>query len=782
MNPRVLEELEAIVSAYGSSRSSGTAGDAPPEREEGPERAAGVSRRGFLSLSAAAGGGLMLALSVGCENASKAAPGAAPRPAPTPAPGISFEAGVFVTIAPDSSATITVAKSEMGQGVRTTLALLVAEELDLDWSRVTVAQAPEHPDKYGRQGTGGSGSVRTTWKPLREAGAKARAMLVAAAAAHWKVKAAELVTENSQVLHSATGRRLGYGELTAAAAKQKVPATVTLKEPGSFRLLGKERPGVDVADIVRGKARYGMDLRPEGLLYAVIARPQIFGATVKSFDDAAAKKVPGVVKVVSIPPVGADVASHGGVAVIAKNSWAAMQGRDRLAIEWNPGPHAEESSAGTLEQMDRAVAKKGAVEVNKLGDPDGVLARAGEGVVSARYEVPFLAHATMEPMNCTAHVQGDRCHIWAPTQFPNWAAAAVAKTLQVPRANVQIEIPLLGGGFGRRINPDFVVEVAQVARHVHAPVQVLWSRQDDLQHDFYRPMAVHHIDACLDKEGYPLAWRHRMTTPAIGRTTNARVTDDQLAEQESNGASDMLYRVPNRSLEYTYQPSGVPRGWWRAVHTTHTTFAVESFLDELAERAGKDPYEYRLHLIDALAVSRPQPDKEFPWDPARLRGVLTLAAQKGGWGKPLPPGHGMGIACAIDHLSYAAEVIHASVIDGKLRIHKVVCAADCGPVMNPSSARAQLEGGIIQGLSAALKEKITISGGKVEQQNFGDYPILRLHESPVEIETYFAPTDAHPTGLGEPSVPPVASALAAAIYQATGRATGKRLRTLPLQI
>jgi isoquinoline 1-oxidoreductase beta subunit len=764
MNRRTIEDLHALL--YPTSA---------------PAADPALSRRSFLRITGLAGGGLLIAVSLpGCKSAGKGEP--QPQPAPQePAPvasGEPFEANAFVTIEPDGTATITVAKSEMGQGVRTTLAMIVAEELDLDWSKVRVTQAPEHPDKYGRQGTGGSGSVRTSWQPLREAGAKARAMLVAAAAARLGVSASELTTAHSQVVHAASGKKLGYGELAGLAAQQAVPAEVKLKDKKDYQLLGKEHAGVDVRDIVQGKARYGMDIRQEGMLFASIARTPIFGGKVKSYDAAAAMAVPGVVRVVEVPAVGADAIVHAGVAVVARNNWAALKGREKLAVQWEPGPHARESSAGYLAQMDRSVGKKGKVQVNQLGQPDRVLARAGKAALRARYEVPFIAHATMEPMNCTAHVQGDRCRVWGPTQFPNWAADAIAKALAIPRENVSVEISLLGGGFGRRINPDYAVEAALVARQVDAPVQVQWTREDDLQHDFYRPMAVHVIEASLGADGYPEAWRHRMSTPGIRRTTAPDTAEEQLGLEESNGASDMLYRVPNRSLEYTYQAAGVPRGWWRAVHTTHTTFAVESFIDELAEKAGKDPYEYRMHLIDALQVSRPEPNKDFPWDPARLRGVLKLAADKAGWGKALPPGHGMGIAAGIDHLIYAAEVVEVSVIDGKLRIHKVVCAADCGPVLNPSGARAQIEGGVIQGLSAALREKITIAGGRVEQSSFGDYRILRMHEAPVAIETHFVETDTHPTGLGEPAVPPVAAALANAIY----RATGKRPRSLPIEI
>jgi isoquinoline 1-oxidoreductase beta subunit len=756
MNRRNIEDLHARL--YPTAARSVPAGPV-------------LSRRSFLRITAVAGGGLLIAISLpGCKDEGETQP--------QTEPGEPFDASAFVEIEPDGTVAITVAKSEMGQGVRTTLAMIVAEEMDLDWSKLRVVQAPEHPRKYGEQETGGSDSVRVSWQPLREVGARVRAMLVAAAAARLDVSASELTTELGQVVHAASDRKLGYGELAELAAQQAVPEEVELKDPKDYEILGTELVGVDVNDIVQGKARYGMDIRKEGMLFASIERPAVFGAKVKSFDAAAALAVPGVVQVVEVPPVGPDVVVHGGVAVVARDNWAAMKGREKLAVQWDPGPHSGESSAATLAEMDRSVGKKGTVQVNQLGDPDGVLDGAGDAVLRARYEVPFIAHATMEPMSCTAHVQGDRCRVWGPMQFPRWAADALARVLEIPRENVAVEISLLGGGFGRRINPDFAVEAALVARQVNAPVQVQWTREDDLQHDFYRPMAVHVIEASLGADGYPEAWRHRMSTPAVFRTTEPDLPEDEIGLDESNGASDMLYRVPNRSLEYTYQPSGVPRGWWRAVHTTHTTFAVESFIDELAEKAGKDPYQYRMHLIDELQVSEPEPDEDFPWDPARLRGVLKLAAEKSGWGKKLPDGHGMGIAAAIDHLSYAAEVVEVSVIDGKLRIHKVVCAADCGPVLNPNGARAQLEGGVIQGLSVALKEKITIAAGRVEQRNFSDYPILRIDEAPVVIETYFADTDAHPTGLGEPAVPPVAAALANAIY----RATGKRPRSLPIQL
>ena len=726
--------------------------------------AATLTRRQFFRVSGLAGGGLLLSMAM--PGISQAA-----------AEASFFEPNVFVRIDPDNRATITVSQSEMGQGVRTTLAMIVAEELDLDWSRVNVQTAPADEKKYGRQGTGGSASIRRNWTRLRESGASARAMLLAAAADRLGVAANTLETADSYVIDPASGKRIAYGDLAAAAATKPVPDKPSLKTPAQFRLLGKEHPGVDVDAIVTGKAVYGADVRLPGMLYAVVERSPVHGGSLKSYDDTAALKINGVRKVITVPAVGGSTNVHAGVAVIADSTWAAMQGRDALAIEWNAGPHGGETSAAHSKKMHELTSRPGEATVNRLGDPDKVLA-AADDVLSATYEVPFLSHATMEPMNCTAAVDGDRCRIWAPTQFPNWAARATSEALKIPAANVSVEIMLIGGGFGRRINPDYAVEAALVAAQADAPVKVTWSREDDMRHDFYRPAAVHVIDACLDDAGMPLAWRQRFSTPAIRATYSDKVDVDAFGVGESDGAANMLYRIPNRSCEYSYLDSGINRGWWRAVHTTHATFAVESFIDELAARAGKDPLELRLALIDELEVDRPEQNEEFPFRPQRLKGVLQLAAAKAGWGKPLPAGHGMGIACGIDHLSYAAEVVEVSVIDGKLRIHKVVCAADCGPVLNPNGGRAQIEGGIVQGLSAALRERITVADGRIVEGNFGDYRILRINESPLVIETHFAETDAHPTGLGEPSVPPIAAALANAIYAATG----KRHRRLPIEI
>lgn len=733
-----------------------------------------ITRRHFVRLSAAAGGGLLIAATVpGCTRKPQTPDDAS---ATTPEPltdGPDFAPNVWVTLHADNQATVTVGKTEMGQGVRTTLAMLVAEELDLDWSRVQVQTAPADQAKYGRQGTAGSSSIRTAWVPLRQAGAKARAVLVAAAAQKWSVDAASLTTADSHVIHAASKRKIPYGALTQTAAQLPVPADVALKDPKTFRLLGKEHVGVDVQDIVQGRATYGLDVRKPNMVFASVERSPTHGGTVKAFKADSALKVPGVQKVVEVPAVGEGVNVRSGVAVIATNTWAAMEGRKQLEVTWNPGPNARESSARHSATLARMTGKKGREQVNKLGNPDRELKKAKE-VIKAQYEVPFLNHATLEPMNFTAEMKDGRCILTGPTQIPNHAQRAVAAALKLAESQVEVNITLIGGGFGRRLMADYVVEAALVAQQLDGPVQVVWSREDDMRNGFYRPVAMHVIEASLDAKGYPHAWRHRMSTPAIAATVGRPAP---FGVGESNGASDMLYRVPHRSCEYTYLDSGITRGWWRGVHTTHTTFAVESFIDELAAKAGIDPLTYRLNLIDELKVDQPEGNPDFPWRPERLKGVLQLAAEKAGWGQPVPAGQGRGIACGIDHLSYGAVVIDVTMEGNRPRIDKVVCAADCGPVLNPNGGRAQIEGGVIQALSAALKERITIENGRVRQGNFDTYPLLRIKEAPRVIEAHFIQTDTHPTGLGEPSVPPVAPALASAIAQATGQ----RPRVLPVE-
>lgn len=719
------------------------------------------SRRAFLKTSMTIGGGLAMSVHLpGLLAATHT--------------DLTFRPSVWLEIQTDNSVLITIAKSDMGQGVRTSLAMLVAEELDADWDLVQVKTAENNDKKYGRQGTGGSASIRSNWIPLRTAGASARQLLLEAASEHWSVPASELSTADSHVYHEKSSRRVSYGDLAASASRLEIPENPVLKSPDQFTLLGKEKQSIDLPDILAGKAAYGMDTLKDNLLVAVVAHCPVFGGDVESWDDRETLKIPGVIKTLKVKAVADKINSRAGVAVIARHTWAAIKGRDVLKVKWQAGKASGESSSLHQVTMAKALADKGQVEVNRLGNPDTTLDSADK-TYSRTYQLPFLSHSPMEPMNATCELKNGECHIRIPIQHPNWAARSIAKVLDIPQEKVHVEIPLLGGAFGRRINPDIPVEAALIARQLEQAVKLVWTREDDLQHDLYRPCAMHRIDACLGEDGYPLAWRHRMTTPAISSYLNGAFAEKHAAG-ESDGGGNTFYRVPNRSLEYTYLDSAVPRGWWRAVHTTHTLFAVETMMDELAEAAGMDAVDYRLALIDKIPVDNPPQSKSFPFDPERMKGVLKLAAEKSAWGKPLPEGHAHGLACAIDHLSYAVVVLEVRMNGNIPVVEKAIVAADCGPVINPLGARAQLEGGVIMGLSSALHEEISIADGRVEQSNFHDYRLLRFSEAPKEIHCYFQQTDTHPTGVGEPSLPPVAPALANAMY----RLTGKRQTRLPL--
>jgi isoquinoline 1-oxidoreductase beta subunit len=735
--------------------------------ELGLDEGAGLDRRGFFQVVATATGGLWLATQFpSVAAAADAAPPLTPQ--------------LYIRIAADNRVTLMIPNSEVGQGVRTSLAMLIAEELDADWAQIRVETAPFDP-RYGDQGAGGSSSVWSRFEPLRQVGAAMRMMLLGAAAARWRVPVGQLRAENSYVIHT-SGRKASFGDLVGDAAKQPVPANPALRARSQWKLLGKDHVGKDVDDIVHGRARFGLDQRLPGMLFASIERPRELGATVEKLDSAAALAVPGVKQVFELAPAAPSVdMAHariaGGVAVVATNTWAALEGRRKLAIRWRSGPHAGESSAGYHQQMVAAIDGAGQEVVHAAGEPDAQLARA-KAVHRADYSFPFLSHATLEPMNCTAHWDGQRMTLWAPTQDPELTSQAVGARLGLKPAQITVEVTLAGGGFGRRLNADFAVEAALVAHQVAAPVQVMWTREDDLGHDFYRPCGIHRLEAALDEQGRPLALRHRLCDPAIGATyrgDNAK----GLGAGETHGAADAFYRIPHRKSEYTLLRSGVPRGWWRSVNTTHSTFAIECFLDELAAAAGVDALEYRLALIDQPPVTRKSSSPEDTFVPERMKACLSLAADKAGWRQPPPKGRGRGIAACFDHRSYAASVIEASVEAGRIIIHRVVCAADCGTVVHPDGGRAQIEGSIVQGLSAALRERITIAGGGIVETNFHSYQLLRMHEAPAVIDVHFVDRpDVRVTGLGEPALPTVAPALANALFHVTGR----RLRDLPLSL
>lgn len=697
-----------------------------------------TTRRDFIKLTAAGAGALMLGIVPRGEAAD------------------AFTPNVWLRIDADGKITITAGKSEMGQGVRTSLPMIVAEELDADWSRVEIIQASPSATFKGL-GTGGSWSTRGSWERLRAAGASAREMLATAAANRWNVDRASVRSENGFVLHD--DKRLGYGELVADAAKLPVPQTPPLKT--KFKLLGTRIPRVDGPRIVNGSAIFGLDVRVPGMLYATLARPPRFGATLVSFDATKAKAIVGVRNVIK---------TSRGVAVVATNTFAAMQGRDALAIEWKDGPGSDFDSD--------AFAK--------------VLESAGEGIVTrsegtppvdakrleATYRFPFQAHAPLEPMNCVAHVTSGKCTLWAPTQAPNNVQESVAKLLDITPENVTVNVTLMGGGFGRRLAWDYALEAAEISRAVDAPVQIVWTRGDDMKHGHYQAASLHAMSGAIDANGHAVAWSHRKVAPlhnARDRHASAEdLRDAQFLRDSSWGVYDIPYRIPSIETRYTVVDSPVLIGPWRSVFSPSSTFARECFLDELAHAAGRDPLDFRLELL----AGDPQTftTGELTIDRARLTRVLQLVKQKSGWGTPLPKGRGRGAACNVYdgeiHIAYVAEV---EADEKRWRVTRVVAAVDCGLVINRSGLDAQIEGGILWGLSA-MRGQITFRNGAVEQSSFADFPVVRIDESPA-IEIHVTGTDATvPFGMGEPPVPPVIPAIGNALFAATG----KRIRALPV--
>jgi isoquinoline 1-oxidoreductase beta subunit len=701
-----------------------------------------LSRREFVKLTGAAGAGLALGVHL---------PGCRPDQPATEEPA--FAPNAWVRIGTDGRITVVVDRSEMGQGVATALPMLVAEELEADWSKVEIEFAPSDPaytnPLFGLQGTGGSTSVRAAWEPLRKAGAAAREMLIAAAAAEWSVDRSACRAENGLVRHT-DGRTLPYGRLAARAATLPVPEQVTLKDPADFRIAGKAIPRLDTPAKVNGSAQFGIDVRLPGMLVAVVARSPVFGGKVARVDDAKAKAIPGVRHVVPI---------SSGIAVVGDTYWHARQGRQALEIEWNEGPNAQQSSARISEQL-RRLAQRGGAVARRSGDAGAALARAARRV-SATYELPFLAHATMEPMNATAHVRADACDVWAPTQFQSGCTDAAAQITGLPKEKIAVHTTYLGGGFGRRFELDFVVEAVEVSKAAGVPVKVVWSREDDVQHDFFRPVSHHELVAGLDARGRPVAWTHRMVAPSIMARVFPNFVKNGLDPEAVEGAAELPYGIPNVRVDYVMAETGVPVGFWRSVNHSINGFVVESFIDELANAAQQDPLEYRR----ALLAGSP-----------RHRRVLELAAEKAGWGSPAPAGRHRGIALHKSFESFVAQMAEVSVAgDGAVRVHRVVCAVDCGPVVNPNTVEAQMESGIVYGLTAALYGAITIKDGRAEQSNFHDYPMLRMYEMP-EVEVHIVPSTDSQGGVGEPGTPPIAPAVSNAIFAATG----KRLRRLPI--
>src|SRR6201994_3065356 len=698
---------------------------------------------------------------------------------------------IFVAIAPDGTVTILAHRSEMGTGVRTSLPLIVAEEMEADWSRVRIQQATGDEAKFGNQDTDGSRSTRHYLMPMRQIGASARTMLETAAAKRWGVPVAEVKAINHEVVHSASGRKLGFGELAADAAKESVPPldTLQLKSPKDFRYLGKGQVSiVDLHDITVGKAHYGADIRLPGMKHAVIARPPVTGGTLKSFDATEALKVSGVEKVIEVKgwPWPSKFQPLGAVAVIARNTGAAIKGRDALKIVWDDGANATYDSVAYRTELETAARQPGLV-VRKEGDVDAAL-KGADKVVVGEYYLPHLAHVSMEPPVAVADVKGDRAEIWAPVQSPGAPREDVAKTLGIPEDHVTINVTLLGGGFGRKSKCDYAIEAALLSKTLGAPVKVQWTREDDLHHDFLHTVSVERIGAGLDKTGKVIAWRHRSTAPTIASTFAAKA-DHAAPFELGMGLIDMPFEIANISCENPAATAHTRIGWFRSVSNIPRAFAVQSMVGELAAATGRDQKDMLLELIGSPRIvnlssvkdlwNYGEPYESYPIDTARLRKVVETVAEQGKWGRSVPKGHGLGIAAHRSFVSYIATIVEVSVGDkGKLTVHQVDTAIDCGTYVNPERIQSQIEGAAIMGLSLAKYGEISFKDGKVQQNNFDDFQVIRMDEAPLVTNVYIVPVDPEtpPSGVGEPGVPPFAPALINAIFAATG----KRIRTLPI--
>jgi isoquinoline 1-oxidoreductase beta subunit len=697
-----------------------------------------MNRRGFLQIGASATAGFLAGfyLPERSRLAAQTVGEAAPR------------LNAWIHIAPDDTITFMIHKVEMGQGTVTSLSQLLADELDCDWGKFRTEFPPIDP-AFGFQGVVGSQSIRTSWTPLRKAGAAAREMLVEAAAQNWGVDKSQCRTASGFVVNTSTNARLSYGKLASAAAKLPVPTNVTLKDSSQFRFIGKPIKRLDTFNKVTGRTQFGIDSRRPGMVYAAVARCPVFGGKAASFDATKAKAFSGVKQVVQISR---------GVAVVADNTWSAIQGVKLLDIKWDEGPNANQNSAN-ISKIFADKAQNPGVEVLRTGDPPKALASAATKV-EAVYEVPFLAHATMEPMNCTADVRADGCDVWASMQMQTMSQAAAAQASGLPPEKVHIHSEFMGGGFGRRGMTDFVSEAVELSKAIGAPVKVTWSREDDMRHDNYRTASYSKFAAGLDGDGWPVAWTNRIVSPSI-TNTSGQPPRDGIDRTSTEGSHDMGYNIPNKLVDYHWTEVGIPVTYWRAVGYTQNTFFVESFMDEMAVAGGKDPVEFRRKLL----AQNP-----------RLLGVLELAAKQSGWGTPLQAGHFRGVAVVNNVGSFTAQVAEISVNQGKVKVHKVVTAVDCGNVVNPAIVEQQIRSAVIYGLTAALKGQITIGKGRVQQANFDSYDMLRIDEAPV-VEVHIVASTENSGGIGEAGVPAMAPALCNAIFAATG----KRVRRLPVR-
>ena len=710
-----------------------------------------LTRRTFLKTATAAGGGLMIGayLPMGSARTAVAAG--------------SFEPNIWIKVNADDTVRIMLTMLEMGQGVMTSMPMLVAEELDFDWTKIKTEWAGAdakygNPNFGGQQLTAGSNSVRGMWKVLRESGAAARSMLIAAAAQTWNVPENSLTTDKGEVIHQASGRRVKYGALVDKAATLPVPKAVTLKDPKAFKVLGQSLPRLDVPEKVNGAAEFGIDVKLPGLLTARVVRCPVFGGKVASFNADKAKAIKGVTHVVPI---------SGGIAVVGENYWAASQGAQALQVTWDEGALANLSSADINKKQAELAQQPGKVARNdgnaeaalnpQRSGPTGPPARTFERV----FEAPFLAHACMEPMNCTADVKADSCDVYVPTQGQTASQQAAMAASKLPADKVKVHVTYMGGGFGRRGEADFVMDAVETSKAVGRPVKVVWTREDDMQHDYYRPVSYARMWGGVDANGKPTVFMQRLVQQSLMKRIGG-LPPNGIDFISLDGAANLPYDIPNIRMEYIEHDPGIPFGFWRSVGASFQGFAIEAFIDELAGAAGKDPYQFRRGLL-----------AKHP----RHLAALDLAAEKAGWSKPVPAGRGRGIAVMECFGSILSQVTEVSVnAQGNVRVHKVVCTVDSGWVINPDTIKAQMEGGIVYGLSAALKGEITINKGRVVQRHFNDYQVMRHNEMP-EIEVHIVPSTAEPGGIGEPS-----TALAAgSLVNAIAAATGKRIYKLPIK-
>ena len=695
-----------------------------------------LSRRDFLTVGAAAGAGLVIGfyLPHGASSAKEFSPNA------------------YLKITPEGKITIVVARSEIGQGVRTSLPMILAEELEVDWKQISIEQAGAST-LFGDQTTGGSASVKSTWDPMRKAGASAREMLISAAALEWGVPRSACKAQSGSVWRGGSNTSLSYGALASRAATLPIPSDPPLKQAKDYKIVGQRIARLDTPSKVNGTAQYGIDFRLPGMKFAVLERCPIIGGKVATFDDKDSRKVPGVGYVGKV--------GDSAVAVVADSVWGAVEGRRVLNVTWDEGPNKELNSAAIYQSLKQAASGK-AASLYSVGD----VAKASGRRVEAAYQLPFMAHAPMEPGNTTAHFQGTKCELWSPTQVPQDVRDSVATAIGLDPDQVKVNVTLLGGGFGRRLEHDYGVEAALVSKAINGPVQVLWTREDDMRNSTYRPASYHKLSAVLDGSGWPVAFSHRIVMPSINAQKGMVPAGE--VDSEVKDEASFTYSFPNTLIEYVQTETPVPLGWMRSVNALQVGFAQESFLDELAVAGGKDPLALRLHLLA-------KDETIGPWSTARMRAVLQLAAEKAGWGKPLEAGRYRGIACFACFSSYAAQIVEISMENDRPRVHRVVSAVDCGQVVNPAILEQQIQGGVIFALGNALQAQITIDKGRIVQGNFDDYAPLRMNEAPV-VEPHYVDSAESPTGIGEPPIPPVAPALCNAIYAATK----KRIRALPV--